>query len=61
MRTLSCKDLGEQSCDYAAKGENDDKVMDEMIAHARIEHPDKTKNKSEEELKNMMRPEIRNE
>ena len=40
MKTLACKDMGETSCDFVAKGETDKEIMDKMMEHVKKEHPD---------------------
>ncbi len=39
-RVLSCKDLGNNKCDFTARGESREDVKRQMIEHATREHPD---------------------
>ena len=39
-KTLSCKDLGNNTCDFVARGDSDDDVKRRMIDHATRVHPD---------------------
>jgi len=41
MKTLSCKDMGDASCDFVAKGETDEEVVNAMMAHVKEKHADK--------------------
>lgn len=38
--TLSCKDLGNNKCDFVARGESCEDVKRRMIEHATRAHPD---------------------
>lgn len=41
MKMLSCASMGDATCDFVAKGETDQEVMDMMMAHVKEKHPDK--------------------
>jgi predicted small metal-binding protein len=53
MMTLACKDMG-SSCDYVAKGETREAVMDDMKKHAVSEHKEMMEKMSEKEKDEMM-------
>ncbi len=40
MKTLSCKDLGAATCPFVATGETDDELVQKMVAHAAVVHPE---------------------
>ncbi len=41
MRQLSCASMGDSSCNFVAKGENDEEVVAKMQEHVKTAHPDK--------------------
>jgi len=59
MKTLSCKDLGTMECDFVAKGETEDEVVNSMMEHAKEMHPEKVGAMPEEEMKNMMKSQVK--
>ena len=58
MKMLSCKAMGDPTCDFVAKGETDEEVMAQMAAHAKEHHADNVSGKTDEELNAMMMPKI---
>lgn len=64
MKTLSCKDLGD-TCEFVAKGETEDEVVQKMKEHAMEHHKEKVddmlKTMSEKEMEDMLRGKIREE
>lgn len=54
MQTLSCKDLGTQDCNFVAKGNTKDEVINKMINHIRPNHADTFEDTSEEEMRDML-------
>lgn len=48
-------------CDFAARGQTDEEVMEKMMEHAKMYHPEKIKGMSENEMKEMMKPMIKEE
>jgi predicted small metal-binding protein len=38
MKEVSCEDLGIENCDYVARGEGAEEVVDEMVTHLEEEH-----------------------
>ena len=40
MKTLTCKDLGNATCGFEARGETSGEVVDNMMEHAKVAHPD---------------------
>ena len=65
MKKLSCADLGAPQCNYEAKGESDDEVINKMIDHANRAHSDMMKEMqttmSEDEIKDSFREKITEE
>lgn len=65
MKNLSCADLGAPQCNYQARGENDEEVINKMIDHANRAHSDMMKEMqrtmSEEEIKDSFKEKISEE
>jgi len=65
MKTLACIDMEPSlNCDYVAKAETDEGVIKDLTAHGMSAHPEtmeKMKGMSEEEVKAMMMPHIKEE
>ena len=40
MYKLSCQDVDIEDCDHESKGENSQKVVDDMMKHVKKEHPE---------------------
>ncbi len=43
MKTLSCASMGMADCPFVAQGETDKEVMNAMMSHVKVEHPDMAK------------------
>jgi predicted small metal-binding protein len=54
MKTLACRDLG-ITCDYIAKGQKDEEVVEAGLEHIKSEHPDYVKDMMETMNENDMR------
>lgn len=52
--------MGEQD-DFVARGNSEEEVINQMMNHARMNHPDKMEDMPEEEMRNMMRSKIKEE
>lgn len=62
MKTLKCKDMDPSStCDYKATGNTDEEVMQNMMTHARADHADKVTGMTDEQMIDMMKPNIKEE
>ncbi len=61
MKTLSCKDIGTPTCDFVAVGETDDEVLDKMMDHAEMEHPENLQKMSEDDMRAKMQSQIKDE
>lgn len=63
MYTLSCKDMGIETCDFVAKGETPEETMAEAAEHFKAEHPKEAEESmqkySKEEMDKMMMDKIR--
>lgn len=60
MKTLSCRDMGEDD-DFVARGMTEDEVLNKMIEHHRKMHSEKMSGMSDDEMmkmKGMMRGKI---
>lgn len=55
MKTLTCKDMGKPDCDFVAKGETEEEVLNTMFNHVREAHEDVLENNSESDLREQMR------
>ena len=38
MKTISCKDVGVQGCDWKATGQTDDELLKKAAEHAKLAH-----------------------
>lgn len=54
MKTLTCADLGMALCNFVAKGETDQAVMDMMMEHVKVSHPEVMDKMDMEQMKSMM-------
>ena len=54
MKTLSCTSLGQEGCDFVAKAETDQEVIDQVMAHTTEAHPEKLEGADMEAMKTMM-------
>lgn len=67
MKTLACKDLGLAKCDFVAKGETIDDVVNQVYEHANKAHKNKvdemmTKdNMTTDQVKDMMASKVKEE
>jgi len=65
MKSLSCKDLGTPECDFVAKGETAEGVVQEMADHAMQAHADKiaemSKTMTPDQMKEMMMSKVKDE
>jgi len=61
MKTLSCKDMGDPSCNFVAKGETDQEVVDTMMAHVKEKHADVMQNADMGQMKSKMMSKIKTE
>jgi predicted small metal-binding protein len=61
MKTLSCKDMGDATCDFVAKGETDQEVMDMMMAHVKEKHADVMQKMDMGQMKSKMMSKIKTE
>lgn len=59
MKTLSCANLGQTTCDYVAFGETDEEVVDKMLEHAEMAHPEDLTKVSEDDMRKRMTLEIK--
>jgi predicted small metal-binding protein len=59
MKTLSCNSMGNAMCDFVATGETDEEVVDKMMAHAKISHPEDLTKMSENDMREKMKSNIR--
>jgi predicted small metal-binding protein len=62
MKSLSCKDLGAVTCPFVATGETDDEVVQKMVTHAALIHPEdvaKMKAMPEGSMEIMMKSKIK--
>jgi predicted small metal-binding protein len=53
MKQLSCKDLGDLSCDFSCQGETVEDVMQQAMAHAQEAHADKMAGMSEADMEGL--------
>jgi len=64
MYTLACKDLG-AACDFVARGETQDAVLQTMMEHAAVAHPQDVAKMSEgktpEDIKAMLTEKMKQE
>jgi predicted small metal-binding protein len=60
MKILACKDLGTPECPFVAKAETDDEAVKIMIEHAKKAHADKVAGMSDDAMKTMMAPKVKN-
>ena len=51
---LSCVALGQEGCDFVAKAETDQEVMDQVMAHTKEAHPEKLEGADMEAMKQTM-------
>lgn len=65
MKSLSCKDLGTPECNFVAKGETAEEVVQTMSDHAMQAHADKiaeiSKTMTPEQIKAMMMSKVKEE
>ncbi len=55
MVTLSCKDLGLESCDFVAEADSERHVTNVMFEHVRDEHPELIAGITDEERRDLLR------
>ncbi len=53
MKSLSCNDLGNSSCNFTATGETADDVKNNMFVHAQEAHADILASMSEQDMKDI--------
>ena len=58
MKMLSCKSMGDPTCNFVAKGETEEEVMDMMMGHIQEKHPRVYETTGEETLKSKMMSKI---
>ena len=58
MKMLSCKAMGDPTCNFVAKGETDKEVVDMMMAHVKEKHPRVMDNMDIEAMKSKMMSKI---
>ncbi|KKQ60849.1 MAG: hypothetical protein US81_C0012G0006 [Parcubacteria group bacterium GW2011_GWE2_38_18] len=61
MKKLSCSDMGVEDCEFIAKGNNDEEVIQRMVMHHKTHHPEEMQDMSEEDMKESMKEKIENE
>jgi predicted small metal-binding protein len=64
MKTLACRDMG-MDCDFVAKGMTEEEVLEKTMKHGMEVHKEKMdemmKTMSEDQIKEMMRKNIKDE
>lgn len=64
MMTLTCRDMG-VDCPHIIRGETEEEVMERAMEHGEMEHKEKMdemrKKYSEDEIRNMMKANIKEE
>ena len=53
MKSMTCRDMGTEYCDFKASGRTAKEVKDKMFKHADKVHPELLKNATEKEKKDM--------
>ena len=38
MKTISCTDMGQEKCDFVARGANEQEVLEKLQEHAKVAH-----------------------
>jgi len=65
MKTLSCQDVSGLACPFVAKGETEEEVIQQLMGHAKTDHPEEStkmmEGKTEEEMKEMLKLKIKDE
>jgi predicted small metal-binding protein len=61
MKMLSCHAMGDMSCNFVARGETDQDVMDQMTAHVKEKHPDVMNKMDAAQFDSMMMSKIQDE
>ena len=61
MKTLACKDLGTPDCPFVAKAPTADEAVKIMTDHAKTAHADKVGGMSDDAMKSMMMPKVKDE
>ncbi|MFZ5364404.1 MAG: DUF1059 domain-containing protein [Patescibacteria group bacterium] len=65
MKTLSCQDVSGLACPFVAKGETEEEVIQQLMDHAKTEHPEESvkmmEGKTEDEIKEVMKSKIKEE
>jgi predicted small metal-binding protein len=65
MKTLSCQDVSGLSCPFVAKGETEEAVIQQLMDHAKAEHPEESakmmEGKTPEEVNEMLKSKIKEE
>ncbi len=59
MKTLTCTDMGNATCDFVAVGQTDDEVVDKMMEHAEVAHPEDLTKMSETDMRAKMKANIK--
>ena len=59
MKTLTCKDLGNETCNFEARGETNEEVVDNMMEHAKVAHPADLNKMSESDMREKMEASIK--
>lgn len=53
MKSVKCSDLGAPECPFVAEGETNEEVKQKLYEHAGVVHPEKMKEMTEEDKKQM--------
>ena len=65
MKTVSCNDLGVPNCQFTAKGNALNDLVDQMKQHVQVSHPDywesKMKDMKDSDITDMIRKKMKEE